>query len=290
MRIISNFKDYYDGCKSMDREDQPVYVRREEVFAEGECSGSLAYFEGKTIKYRAGRWGPRVQAIAGCATQVLGSMPGSSFIPHCEQAIVGCCGKLYPFYRVQINQGGLTPRYRVAKTLPDLLALVASGDPLGGVVGIDRKRARDTAKLLLDEKTWQAASQREKQRLWRPRVNYSTPKEWRQWLKKNEVTLQSEHHPAFVKAGSPLFLLSGRAGARRITLNPRLGGMDFARIVPPPTMWQELDMYLGSHLVQREDPDSAWTNEGAIQAHGFDEESFRRQSPGARKSRRRDKK
>lgn len=72
--------------------------------------------------------------------------------------------------------------------------------------------------------------------------------------------------PAFVVSSEPEF---------RLTRNPRLGAVDFQRIVDPYTARQAVRNYLGNELAKQVDPMAVLSDEDIRDTKGFDARSFK---------------
>jgi len=72
-----------------------------------------------------------------------------------------------------------------------------------------------------------------------------------------------------------------------LTKNPSLAKLGLTRKWDALETWQQIDQYLGNEMVTQFDPNSARTDELARDYHGFDDKSFKNTAPGARKENRR---
>jgi len=84
MRIISRFKDYYDGCQSYGSDPNLVYVRKtREITIERERMGEVKQRELK-------------EAIIDVSTKIKRI---GYYDPHIDPGAIAFCGKIYPFWR-----------------------------------------------------------------------------------------------------------------------------------------------------------------------------------------------
>lgn len=78
MKIISNFKDYYDIALGFGKDDLPLYLREK----------SQHYFHNREITIAEER--EALKPLTNC----LNAMPKSPY----DKGVIAFCGKLYPFY------------------------------------------------------------------------------------------------------------------------------------------------------------------------------------------------
>jgi hypothetical protein len=267
MRIISRFRDYYDGLASYDKDDKPLYLRET-------------------------RQVPR-ETIPGFPT-LPKHMPSPPLTGDVWWFCVGICGKLFYGYRSEWKV-----YWSVPEVLDDIenLTFFPPCDPnRDSRLGEDpwsnknRRELRDRYKKFRrnDEKRtrrYKSATH------WSGRFYFSQAG-WEAFQEKLTAvpTVKDE---AFIAADAPiLYWEDGNSGSgwgdrMTVIVNPDLSELGLTGVMDVYTIAQEIEMYLGNQLAKQEDPASAWSNEGAIQAHGFDDHSFRNIPPGERKERRR---
>ena len=87
---------------------------------------------------------------------------------------------------------------------------------------------------------------------------------------------------------APVFKVQNHGGefGVRYILNPELRELGFASFVDPFTAYQEIDMYLGNNLVKADDASINRTNDLIRDSKGFDKNSFRNTVPSTKKQRR----
>lgn len=100
MRIVSRFTDYYDGLRSLDREDTPLYVRET----------TTTDLQALTVQARGALF-DRLGAL--WRDDVVPPFPDA--IPDAERVVVGFCGRAY---------GGILAFGEVCWDLDEVLALV----------------------------------------------------------------------------------------------------------------------------------------------------------------------
>ena len=87
MRIVSRFDDYYDGLRSIDRDDDPLYVRETRTLP----------FAGEGVSPSA-RTALREQVGVLWTEFTIPPMPAA--IEGAERAVLGFCGRVWPCFRV----------------------------------------------------------------------------------------------------------------------------------------------------------------------------------------------
>jgi hypothetical protein len=112
-------------------------------------------------------------------------------------------------------------------------------------------------------------------------------------LTEPRVALWREAHEGrddepFVRLQAPVFVArrGGRGSRDIVTRNERLEQFGFQKRVDPYAAYQELAMYLAGPLAGQEDPGQEIGDEILASMKGFDERSFRMDSPGKKGERR----
>jgi len=82
-----------------------------------------------------------------------------------------------------------------------------------------------------------------------------------------------------IKYNSPIIIIGKFNWNSPVAMkvNGCLSEYDFARVVEPYVMFQEIEMYLGGVLCSKENGDISISDKDRIKQHGFDDASFRKQ-------------
>lgn len=246
MRIISPFRDYYDGVQGLGFDDKVVYTREKDQALlvnhrdyRGDKSAKdddidarpsihtklpiLSYINPPRDRSR-GKWQQRI---------------GTHFCPwkggedsEVTRGILYFCGKAYPFYLAYDKNEGAVFSHQAG----------------------------------FDELVVQKEST-----LWWSRQSTADITPFRPWLKEN---MGKEIDPAihfFHKSPIVLFI-----GQTRI-VNPCLKDFEFQRVIDSYTAFQELDMFMSGVMGDLKDPPSPMTDVEKVVSHGMDPKwSFRK--------------
>lgn len=279
MRIISSFKDYYDGLCPATREETPVYLRR--TAEHDTIAGADPVFALATM------------------------MPRAPMNLDLRSVIVLFCGRAYPYWLRTIGR-----RPRAITDPGDILAALdqgtwfaPAGENRGDTMDAERRNqemgrslANDFARYLLPTRSSRSlrAVHPAFARLTPPGVDtvYAfCPAGIAAFLQRfHRFPVPLAVHTYF---DSPVIaLVRSETGGHRWTLavNPCLRDLGFASVLGAPTTAQEIDVYLGNEMARQVDPVPERTDALIAHAHGFGMESFRNIPPGLKKLRRRQRK
>lgn len=282
MRILSKFKDFYDGLARSDRERTPVYVR--ETIEEFVRPWSITFGGNLTRMTEFAPIGDAILAMP--ATRGRGDMWDFSLSP----IAILFCGEVH--YGYVVGEGWLSN-----------LGVERRFDPF-------EVRAPSTPKFLTFE---QLVAEIE---AWVP-TNPRAEKVRESFLEGLDGTsgnipgmLGSFHtfthrgyHAWWEEHGrrtgdfgeihrrekTPVLAFNeelARDQLLKVTKNPSLISLGFHKTMTPQDAWQKIDQYLGGELVTQMDP-ALLSDKSRAEAHGFDKTSFRNISPGDKKARRR---
>jgi hypothetical protein len=204
MRIISKFHDYYDSLQSHD--DRLIYFRETREYKNHTDS---KYWDECNLTFASG--------------------------------IVGFCGKLYPFIKLETTHAPLVP--------PVKYYYEFSQD----IVDADKNKTKlsHVYKSLFGRK-------QDKEEI------------YREFFTKD----YSRHKVLFEKEKTAVFIYT----RHKTIINPRLADWQFYKAMPIELTFQELEMYLGSVLCANEDNIPQISNKDMIEAKGFDlKHSFRKE-------------
>jgi hypothetical protein len=241
MRIISNFRDYYDGVQGQGFDDRIIYERRtvETDIRAGAHVGDLG-----PVWEREPGWGDTRQPADDLA-----------LLPD-----------FYAFRPQLHRRGERYPDHRAAPT-PGLLCLAGRAYPIWQTQAI---RVLGEESLYSYEPGFaDRVGQTERRRAWRPETIDFTP--WQDWL---AAHWGREIDPAIhFRHDSPVVLFLGE---RRV-VDPCLKDLGFQKALDPYTVFQEIDMFLGGVMAQPRDPPSPMSDREKISSHGMDvKRSFRK--------------
>lgn len=263
MRIISNFKDYYDGVARMGFDKAIVYKRMTEKV---KAIPSIEYM----IDQKNNEDG-----------QKYSRMFVGSISQHTDLTVnfLGFCGRYYPVYTVNKSAPeDAEAKYKYAHTcdiekVPEIVAKVCIEEykPIPGAskTTTAAEIVRNFMKHWIGEKPeyWERSSKS-------------------QALKVAEKIKKFPDTDPFFQLETPVFLVCGR----EIIKNPCLKDLGFMGILDPYQTFQEISMFVGGVMAQKHQMPCLVTDDDMIRdTHGFDENSFRNMTPGRKKNRAKNK-
>lgn len=242
MRVISRFRDYYDGCRAW-RDDNLTYVRGQKEIPRKEFNNEM-------------------KALLKPLTDVLEALPDASYgTEHTHVGVLGFCGKAYPLiyftpYRYGPIEAGAYDTHGMEKILNQRYDQEKAKKYWNGRV-LDRLNT-DIA-LLTKTRSGRNYYGR----------YYLNHENWEKVVPNVNMDLDDN---MFVQLGAPVMLLRDTG----LFLNPCLKDLGFATQVDPYTAYQELSMYLGNNMAIQMDPNTDRSDELIRDQKGFDEWSFRK--------------
>jgi len=262
VRIISKFRDYYDGVAANTPEDRPLYVRQphERRIPYGDYAGR-------------GRFATVLDALDAVPRWSEDRRPS-------RVEIIAFCGKLYPRFQIENQWYG---------SVPEFFAAVEAGTSARETIQVS-----GPAKVLKAHQRAVKRLRKAKLRDWTGQLVFNE-EGWAAWEQQHgsrDVPVES-----FLFVGAPVF--SVHKSARRhwnaqeeryedvgyhLTANPALSTLGFGAVMGAQTVYQELSMFLGNQMAVQEDPDAVPKTEHTDLR--FDDRSFREVAPGQRKARR----
>lgn len=264
MRIISNFRDYYDSAQATGQDQTLVYKR---FVKEQKCESSK--FPAYSLELYSYGYGNSLELYS----YDYGNLGG-------DISTIGFCGKIYCVIRLEVSAvDGLLDKVNKAKpkycyTLDDVNKFVEAN---WKEEYVDEYYGKNTA----DE--WS-----KKKRLWtRTQTVNNFKHRFEEWEK-----MRDQHADYFVKHECPIFTVertdacdreARRWNKERISIkfNAPLKGFEFFRVFEAYAAYQELMMYLGSQAEPRK-PIPPISDETMAEIKGFDKWSFRK-PPGKKK-------
>ena len=244
MKIVGNTKDYYDCMMSLDREREPLYVRKKHSY----------YIDNNRITPDLDNENRMVSkeiySVAPKLVSLIREMPYIEHADHNIKMIIGFCGRLYPAYW----EG------RWSYSLEEVIANVEQWGPL-------RHKKKNALASLRQEKP----------------PTYASNLNERTWNKFYTETLAPHQSDKFFRElNSPVFLITQRVWTC-LRVNPILSDYGFQKIKNNFDAYQDISMYLSNNLANTMDPNPVVTDELKAHAHGFNEWSFRRHKTEDRK-------
>lgn len=279
MRIISRFRDYYDGL--MDHEERDlIYVRETKNLPwDDEVSATL------TSKHMSAptsfRWS---------AERLLGQDAA-------DQVAREWSGQIVPTY--EPPDGRYSPNYHAFESETILFC----GRLYRGVVyreqwknmrenvsGVWGKDGKTISKVYWDKASFLKDFVYEPKKRWRSQNEMELQKDERQVFHFLDTFFAGSNDPALMdvhfKTGCPVLgvvfdpeqtrMKDYKTGALTAALNPCLKDAQFIRKMNPHTCFQELSMFIGGVMAHNDTPEPV-DNKYKIIAHGFDlKDSFRK--------------
>lgn len=238
MRIISKFRDYYDGVSWFDSDDK-LYLRhtRQEKGAE---------FEGV------------INACANVASWDCGWRRKTNLT-----RVVVFCGKAYPYIEAGGNIYHSWQDFREA--LPSLAQdCTYLADDLRFLEQEEKGGFRRWGGYTHVKEAWDSFCAELAKVDWTPfHLRYQAP-----------ILLQQDWDNTPGMAWKAWRNGGKEQHKGHLVVNPCLRDSEFFKVVPPDQAYQEIDMFLGNVLTYREKLDRVRTSEEVRDSHGFDSESF----------------
>ena len=267
MRIISDFKDYYDSALSFGSDPNLIYMRKEEVlefearWTDGKLHMPRGLDQALRVPLEFVRQLPHAFRKRERCTYRYLEIPITT-------KVIGFCGHLYAAIEID----------GIRSFVPDQVVSQLSDEFLQPF-GTDQK---------------------DLERLFQYKPSASELHWYRSWGKKPLTSdfweasvadfADKRYDDVFIETGVPVFKLEYIARNKpaivntvRCTLNPHLKTESFQKVRPPAEAFQEISMYLGNQLARQMDPVSQCPDDIMRDEKGFDEWSFRRHKEEDRK-------
>ncbi len=277
MRIISDFKDYYDSVLGFGSDPNLNYARKQELFE----------FEKRWNDGRKDRMPRQLDKVLRVPLELVARLP-YSIVQRIDRdttkwlevpittKLIGFCGFLYP--AIEIDKRTFHSTDQIAAGLPDAYL---------SQFHLDRE--------VLDEILAQKYPDPRRWYWW----SYcpSSPLTHNTWKKAAADIVGKRFDDVFIQLGIPVFKVEYVAANKRnehnsidkfrCTLNPYLKAEQFQKVKGPTEAFQEISMYLGNELARQREPISTISDEIMRDKKGFDKWSFRRHKEEDRKYRKR---
>jgi hypothetical protein len=242
MKIISKYKDYYDGAHGWVSK-QPIYIRKRQEYYFNELDN-------------------KTKNILKPILQLRNNMPRIDYFRMIHNVVV-FCGKAYPHYSTcqsdQDRQTFYTTR-DIERYCNNLIKkkydtnITDARETLNQLNGLERYC------------TYRNIFIRDK----------LTHKSWEGFKKNNNLNISVEIHK---QIKSPIFLIYSNVNNFydvKLIINPMLKNYNFMTQMSPFEAYQELEMYLGNQMVQQMDHNIKRSDELIRDSKGFDKWSFRK--------------
>jgi hypothetical protein len=239
MRIISSFKDYYDGVGAYDRESEPLYVRKSQEI-------ELPNTEIEKVFCRNLISPPKSYNL---------EAPSKHHYVDKTVGIIFFCGRLFPFYQIQYPYSlDISYCYNVEQyvTLMHKWNLSSKDTIIRAI------NSGQISLVFSGNKEYVSDS-------------YLSYKSWARWIKVFNPNLNIESG-----AQLPHFPTAILLPDNRIVLNPRLNKYNFQSQIDPHTAYQEIDMYLSNLVQDSAAIPRPISDKELAETKGFNEKSFRK--------------
>ena len=275
MRIISKYKDYYDGVVAHGADRELCYVRDTRELSKDEFIRLDSF---RAVKEKIvplyGKMNVALERAVLAANSNKRTARTQLESKNFDQAIIGFCGKLYPVFSFMDEWFVNTQTFlSVLKKLnqPANDDYVIRGGQSNVLVSIEEYKS---ILAQFESDTREPAH--------KDNYNRALHKLTRVWLEKfNEtyddgVAVQLDY---FFDINAPVFIwLSGhgrRDYKQSIIVNPHLVDYKFQSLVDPFTAWQEISMFVGGVLNRPENKMVSVSDEIRRDKKGFDDRSFK---------------
>lgn len=256
MRIISDFKDYYDWAQSLGFDPKIVYVRKTETFESEEGFGFPSTSEWLPVSLRGvlGETFERPRKAPNIFVRRTARYRWEDLNLPLTTKLIGFCGYLYPAIHIDGHTYYETQRM------------------CAGLSNAFLRQFRTTRGII--EESLSSSSKLPAFR-WKNTIRHES---WNQLTKECDGNRQDD---LFVELGLPAFKVERRridkkSWRMRCILNPQLRLDDFQKVKDLATAFQEIAMYVGDRLAHQPDPVPRVSDEILRDEKGFDEWSFRR--------------
>lgn len=266
MRIISDYKDYYDSAQMYGQDPTLVYSRRRETF---------------TREWRRGQWIDAANTVPPAHHDTVKSLIDHLFtLPRMLVHLVNKAAEPLPLpltLKLVGFCGFLHPAIGVDKQTfyaPDKMLTGISDDCLDAI-HINRRTL--TESLNFAPKGFVPGLRRMK------------PLTHESWQLKTQPIIGKRVDDLFIQFNCPTFVIvripiDDFAFRVECTLNPVLKVEQFQKLRGPAETFQEISMYLGNQLAPKPDPISRISDDIMRDQKGFDQWSFRRHKSESKKN------
>ena len=239
MKIISNYKDYYDGCQKYGIDTTIQYIRKEK---------EIKLLEKKDLSLNI------IKNI-----QISGD---ETFYNNFRKAsgVIGFCGKLYPYFIFSRENNKYDKQ--VINNIKDLCAFIENNVDKDVVKSFYSKEKHYKYSYL--RRGWYFLSE----------FSYNMTNAYFETYSGSKDSLD-----LFDKYKVPIFKVEQKEREKyTLTLNPNLKELNFMKLIDPFTAYQEIEMFI-SGVIGVQNPELIQISDKVkIEKRGFDKWSFRKQS------------
>lgn len=243
MKLISKFHDYYDSVLSSGRDDSIVYIRHTEEIKQNKKATD-------EIK------------------ELFDDIPSKHLYLNngCFSPVLICfCGKIYLAYKFHMLQENPIKEINLMLySIEDVENVIKKYKMAGwGLTEEYRKRIRTTKSIPFYYR--------------RTFIKENVEKAFKKYSGKTSTNLNLTYK-------TPVIAIHYDDNYKEIQVisNPVLRKYDFVRVFDPYTAFQEISMYIGGVITNKELPMPEFSEKIKVAQHGFDKWSFRRM-PGDKK-------
>lgn len=251
MRIISEFKDYYDSSLIYGIDPNIIFIRKQ-------ISYNFEYNKNDEKVYLPGELNKYVNTFIELFKHTPGHirhMRGNRFYNYDTKDIrscfIGFCGKLYPAFKL-LDTVYYSPEM--------LINNITDKDLKNQLINITREELKSDIDKEYDY-------------LFRWEENALTYKSWNNLLKECD----KNYDDIFITMNSPIFMVDRfEYNKYKLTINPQLKPLNFQKIKNNVEAFQDIGMYLGNQLVKKNNPVINISDEIMRDEKGFDKWSFKK--------------
>jgi len=238
MKIISSFKDYYDLGLSVDKDELPIFVRQEKIFAISKANIKITEIYKKISAFN--------QKLPPCP-------------PGFNKSVVAFCGKVYPFYHYDYLDKSDENKSKTA-------CCFNLNSYKNAILMIDDKKIREAALKYIEDNLNKVI------RYFNWKTTENTASSFVNIGK--GFTIDDS---IFRDIEAPIMITDMNKQHRELIINPRLNKYGFQSCFDPFMAYQELSMYIGNNLIDtsRNIPRPI-SDKMKAETKGFDIWSFRR--------------
>lgn len=255
MRIISNFKDYYDGAGYID--PNIIYTRKTQTFDDKHIEYKTMSKDFEKILY------PNIKYM----NFLKKDKNGNRLFDNLEWGLAGIAGTIRHFLMYE-------PVDRYDKN--DCVKFYYNCDTF--LKNYPNRKYKNEPNIKEQDV--------EKALNIKPKSGYLWGGFWKNsWIELDDYIKQFSDHimeNIFIKYNTPIFAMipvcNTYGRKHTIKINPCLKDINFQTQMDPVTVFQTISRFISNDLVKQIDPDDTIPNDVKIHKHGFDKLSFRKQS------------
>jgi hypothetical protein len=256
MRIISKFKDYYDGAMGLGMDTSVLFMRQkpEIIGASGRPDSPNIPTEYRSI----------------CPNLHIETYQTDNFLVKFWPVSIYFCGKVYRGIRVIVESGGFASRSKAYdKTFYSLGSFQAFME-------------FHDLNVINHRHTYGRSWQSEPNIFKRDSVVKSLENFFHRQYDDRDFTGQRIQAKTIIAVYGLEPFMWGRV-EHYVTINPKLSDYEFYRVHPAPQAYQEIEMYISGVLGEANKEPINISDKDRIYQHGFNERSFRKDPDPSKK-------